>query len=78
MNDIKKCTYDILQDKVCILVSKKRCVITGKSILIKKRVSKKNAIIKIKGNVIPNKINSKLYQGLFIDSKAVEHIPYYE
>lgn len=72
------CTYNPLENKVAILVSKKKCVINYNSILIKKGVSKKNAIIKIKGIVIPNEINTKIYQCLFVDAKDVEHIPFYD
>lgn len=72
------CTYNPLDNKVCILVSKKRCIINSNSIFIKKGVSKKNAIIKIKGLVIPKEINTKIYQCLFIDAKDVENIPFYE
>ena len=68
---------DYLQGKVVILVSHKRCVIGKNFIAIKKGVSKKNAILKIKGNIIPKEINSKLYQSLFVDEKSVEHIPFY-
>lgn len=66
-----------LENKVAILVSKKRCIINSNSISIKKGVSKKNAIIKIKGLVIPNEINTKIYRCLFVDAKSVEHIPFY-
>jgi hypothetical protein len=41
---MKGCTYNPLKNKVAILVSKKRCIISSNSILIKKGVSKKNAI----------------------------------
>lgn len=71
-------TYNHLENKVAILVSKKRCIINSNSILIKKGVSKKNAIIKIKGFVIPKEINAKIYQCLFVDAKDVENIPFYE
>lgn len=67
-----------LENKVAILVSKKRCVINSNSILIKKGVSKKNAIIKIKGLVIPKEINTNIYRCLFVDAKNVEHIPFYK
>lgn len=72
------CTYNPFENKVCILVSKKRCIIDSNSILIKKGVSKKNAIIKIKGLAIPKEINTKIYQCLFVDAKDVENIPFYE
>lgn len=72
-----ECTYNPLENKVCILVSKKRCVINSKSILIKKGVSKKNVIIKIKGTIIPKEINTKIYQCLFVDAKDVEHIQFF-
>jgi len=75
---MKECTYNELENKVAILVSKKRCVITSNSILIKKGVSKKDVIIKIRGLVIPNEINTKIYQCLFVDVKSVEHISYYK
>lgn len=74
---MKECNYNPLENKVAILVSHKRCVITDKGIYIKKGVSKKNAIIKIKGNIIPNEINTKLYQCLFVSYKDAEHIPFY-
>ena len=71
-----KCSND-LSDTVAILVSKKRCVLTSKGILIKKGVSKKNAIIKLRGNIIPKEINSRLYNSNFIDKSTVKHIPFY-
>lgn len=73
-----ECNYNPLINKVAILVSKKRCVIVNNSISIKKGVSKKNAIIKIQGLVVPNEINTNIYQCLFIDEKRVEHIPFYK
>ena len=71
-----KCSND-LSDTVAILISKKRCVLTSKGILIKKGVSKKNAIIKLRGNIIPKEINQKLYNSYFIDKSAVKHISFY-
>lgn len=75
---MKECNYNPLENKVCILVSKKRCVIEPKRILIKKGVSKKNAIIKIKGSVLPKGINIKNYTLLFVDWDSVLHLPFYE
>ena len=72
-----KCLND-LSDTVAILVSKKRCIFTDKGILLKKGVSKKNAIIKLRGQVIPKEINSKLYNSYFVDKSVVKHIPYYK
>lgn len=74
---MSECNYNPLENKVAILVSNKKCIITDKGIFIKKGVSKKNAIIKIKGNVIPNEINTKIYQCLFVDKKDAENIPFY-
>jgi hypothetical protein len=62
---------------VAILVSKKKCLITKDGILLKKGVSKKNAIIKIKGVAIPKEINTNIYQCLFVNGKTVEHLPFY-
>jgi len=66
-------------DLVCILISKKRCIISedGKSILLKKGVSKKNAILKIRGVILPNTISTRTYQPLFVSEKSVEHLPFY-
>ena len=73
-----KCNYNPLEDKVVILISKKRCLIVDNGVLIKKGVSKKNAIIKIKGCIIPNEINTNLYSSYFFSSKDCEKIPFYE
>lgn len=75
---MNRCTDNTLENKVVILVSKKRCIINSNSILIKKGVSKKNAIIKIKGLVMPKEINTNIYRCFFVDSKDVEHIPFYK
>lgn len=75
---MKGCNYNPLENHVAILISKKRCKITEKGILIKKGVSKKNAIIKIRGNAIPSEINARIYDTFFIDKNSVEHIPYYD
>jgi len=71
------CCYNPIENKVILLVSHKRCVIGKNFIAIKKGVSKKNAIIKLKGNTIPKEINTKIYQALFVDEKSVENIPFY-
>jgi len=71
------CTHNELENKVAILVSKKRCVFINNGIALRKGAKKQGAIIKIKGAVIPNEINTKIYQVLFVDSKSVEHIPFY-
>lgn len=78
MNQNKFCNYNPFENYVAILVSKKRCVIKSSYILIKKGVCKKNAIIKIKGVVLPKEINTKIYQCLFVNAKDVEHIPFYK
>ena len=74
---MKKCNDNLFQNKVCVLVSKKRCVITENSILIKKGVSKKNAIIKIGGIIVPKNINTNLYNFLYVNEKDVEHITFF-
>jgi len=74
---MKSCNYNTLESKVAILVSKKRCIFINNGIALRKGAKKEGAIIKIKGAVIPNEINTKIYQVLFVDSKSVEHIPFY-
>jgi hypothetical protein len=72
-----KCNYNPLEGKVAVLVSKKRCKIFYNGIYIKKGVSSKNAIIKLRGFVVPKEINTKIYHSLFVDAKTVESIPFY-
>jgi len=72
-----ECNYNPMKDYVAILVSKKRCIIKDNKIFIKKGVSKKNAIIKLRGWLIPKEINSKIYHSLFVKEKDVESIPFY-
>jgi len=71
------CTYNPFEGYVAILVSKKRCRITDKGILLKKGAQKKNAIIKLRGMVVPKEINTKIYQSLFVSAKDAENIPFY-
>ena len=62
---------------VCLLVSKKRCTITEEGIFIKKGKTTKNAVIKIKGIVVPEGINIENYRPLFVKEEAVEHLPFF-
>lgn len=71
------CTYNELENKVVLLVSKKRCIITSNTIALKKGAKKKNAVIKLRGQNIPNKINIKIYHVIFVDKKGAEKIPFY-
>jgi len=74
---MRECNYNELENKVVILISKKRCVFTGNGIALKKGVKKDGAVLKIKGIIIPNEINTKIYDVLFVSEKSVEHLPFY-
>lgn len=78
MNNVT-CNRNPLEDKESVLISKKRCLIGKTGIFVKKGCSPKNAIIRLRTNVIPNEINTNLYQCLFIDKSDLDksNIPYY-
>lgn len=67
-----------LEGYVCILLSKKRCIISDKGIMIKKGVSKKNAVIKIRGSRVPNGIGIRNYHTYAVKKQTVENIPYFD
>ncbi|MEO0166767.1 MAG: hypothetical protein ABIL39_11595 [candidate division WOR-3 bacterium] len=62
---------------VCLLVSKKRCTITEEGIFIKEGKSTKNAVIKIRGMVVPKGINIEDYRPLYVKKETVEHLPFF-
>jgi len=66
-----------MENMVALLVSKKRCIISKEGVFLKKGAIKKNAIIKLRGLVVPNEINTNLYHSIFVNKKDAEKIPFY-
>ena len=63
---------------VVLLASKKRTLITENGIFLIKGKSPKNAIIKLKGYIVPDGINIKNYNAMFVKEESVENIPFYD
>lgn len=78
MNNVT-CNHNPLDGKDPVLISKKRCLIGKTGIFVKKGCIRKNAIIRLRTNVIPSEINSNLYRCLFIDKSDLDksNISYY-